>query len=114
MNFKSNTTLGKITFYISLFILAYIIVTTCIDFWCLSDNRNPKILIAYGYLMQYSKNFIIFIGLLAFFNFILAIITLFQKASNKKFSIISLIICSPFALSVIMGYLQGLMIRCEI
>lgn len=114
MNFKSNTTLGKVTFYISLFILANIIVSMCLDFLYPFDNPNSRILIVYKYfeyLRPYSNFFIICFGFLACINFILGIITLFQKNSNKKFSIISLIICTPLALPCIIGAVKIIVIR---
>nr|AXB84830.1 hypothetical protein DRB99_07565 [Clostridium butyricum] len=114
MNFKSNTTLGKVTFYISLFILANIIVSMCLDFLYPFDNPNSRILIIYQYLeylRPYSNFFIVCFGFLACINFILGIITLFQKNSNKKFSIISLIICTPLALPCIIGAAKIIVIR---
>ena len=45
LNFKSNITLGKITFSISLLILVYMIGTTFYDVFYPLDNPNSKILI---------------------------------------------------------------------
>ena len=113
MNFKDNTTLGKITLGISLLILVYMIGITVSDFIIgpiYFDNPNSKILILDQYLRRYSKIFLLCIGDLACINFVLGIIALSNKNSNKKLTIISLIICSPFIIAFIIGNLQGFMI----
>ena len=110
LNFKSNITLGKITFSISLLILVYMIGTTFYDVFYPLDNPNSKILIVDQYLRPYSKIFLICIGYLACFNSVIGIVALFDKSSNKKLTIISLIISSPFLIAFIIGNIQGFMI----
>ena len=93
--------------------LLIVIGTIFLDFCYPFDNPNSKILIVYEYLRHlrpYSKIFLMCIGYLACINSILGIVALFDKNSNKKLTIISLIICSPFLIAFIIGNIQGLMI----
>lgn len=111
MNIKNNTVLGKISLVILVLTLFCIIETTFhyiifpIDF----DNPNSTISIInqYGYIGFMCKI------LLCWINFILGIITLFQKKSNKKIAIIALIISLPTILTGITAFVQGLIIGFE-
>lgn len=117
MKFKNNTKLGKISFCIAMFIVFYIIGTIILDFaypinfdgtYSVTADNIRSI---YALLDQYKVVATVCILFLALVDFVLGIITLFQKASNKKLSVITLIISSPFALVCIVGNVQGLMIR---
>lgn len=117
MRFKDNTKLGKICFCIAMFILLYIFMgilrdlffpLNFYDSYSAQANNSHSI---FSFLDQNRVTILITITNLSIVNFILGIITLFQKGSNKKLAVISLLICSPSALACIVGTVNGLMIR---
>lgn len=109
MNFKNNTILEKISFGISILILLCTLEVTFHDIIFPLDFDNPSSSISF--YDQYQNLITILLMLIALVNFILGIITLFQKGSNKKLAVTTIIICTPLALPCIIGYTEGIMMR---
>ncbi len=109
MNLKNNTVLGKISFGISLLILVSFLELTFHDVIFPIDIDNPTTTISIYH--QYQDIIFMLVGLLSVVNFVLGITTLFQKKSNKKLAIVTIIISLPLTLPCIIAYIKGLMIR---